>query len=1190
MWGQTIDYSGTYYIASYAKEPNKDKYYYNPADPTNQDNYYLCPSDGWIYYKAGNNWTADKASSDGPFLTTFKCRTTAYNDYGGMNNAKWVVTKHGDYYAFYHTGTSKYMVLSGKISGCGDDRMRVHLETISGDLPDNALFTIAPQSHGLIIAPKTITGDRLTVNGGNKNSLIGEPGKTGGPKGTGYNYENTAGIVGIYRSTGTDDNRYFYLEDYITRPTITYDEDADEIVITASQEGATLIYTTDGTTPTENNGTPVASTTKTITLTSTTDITTIKAVAKVGNELSNVATFFTPVLIGSSHKYLIQSQNNAWNTTDFHFYMIPGDEENSVIKLNTTSLFRPTMEWYFLNAGITNGVQFYYIVNNSAKDNSDNPYYLCWDGTNVCMLPYISSDANKFKFSIAESPTAGTFNILPYGETKKFINKGGNNGNAAADVIGLRTESSTYSNNANARWKFIVSSALDKTPPFTACDASTHITKFYKIESIGSSGYYIIPPTGNNTNATTSNSATDADIKRGSWYFEEAQAATALDWCTYYHIRNAETGKYLYFTKDANNAGACLILKDDIESGNEERYLFTWARTATTDAYYIIPKLLKDASQNQFSTLQRNSGTLQSNLTRSAGSYAWKFVDAALFCNNPTFSASGGNIVMKCIPGSAEIRYTTNGDDPTTSTYSTYSPATPLSASDQHLIKAYAVVSDGATPTPNTANSPGVVTLFNKPDIVIKEGENVVNADTYTYDKTAKEPTVDEVSITIGGTKYIATPATIYNVTYNNNTDAGTATVNIEDAVESDTWGFLNASKTFTIKQKNVTATADNLTKGYGDADPELTVTVDGLIEGDAITYTISRAAGENVDTYTITLTGETSQGNYNVTSFTNGSFTITQKALNKDDVGTPADGITITVTKNAGPPATYDVTVTHDILGTPTPLVLNTDYTCSGETSTSGYLVTVTAAVGGNYTGFIKATYADPTFYLDGAAWSPSGSEYAAVFLSLSDMVPNPSTGIVIKAYIVKQVNPTIGTITVSPVEYTSNAATNPPTKANYIPEGVPVLLLSNNVNSLGFTTSSPPEDTSDITTTAKNSNKLMVSPEGGVHVEDAEAYIFYRGEFVLTKEGTIAKDKFFIYNPNYKSSPTPPSSPVRKLQIIIEEEEDPDGISEEIRVKSEEFTATESWHTLDGRKLSGKPTRKGLYIMNGKKVVIRR
>ena len=51
---------------------------------------------------------------------------------------------------------------------------------------------------------------------------------------------------------------------------------------------------------------------------------------------------------------------------------------------------------------------------------------------------------------------------------------------------------------------------------------------------------------------------------------------------------------------------------------------------------------------------------------------------------------------------------------------------------------------------------------------------------------------------------------------------------------------------------------------------------------------------------------------------------------------------------------------------------------------------------------------------------------------------------------------------------------------------------------------------------------------------------------------------------------------------------------------MKSEEFLSPEGesvarnataagWYTLDGRKLNGKPTKKGLYIHNGKKVVIK-
>ena len=476
VWAQT-DYSGTYYIASYAKVPNSNpaRYVYDPTDPNNQNNFYLCPSDGWIYYKKDNNWTADKASSDGPFLTTFKCRTNDYDAQGGMNNAKWVVTKHDDYYTFYHTGTSKYLVLSAQISGCGADRMRVHLEEInSPETPgDNALFTIAPQDQGLYIAPKTISGDRLTVNGGNYNALTGQSGKTGGPKGSGYNYENTAGIVGIYRGTGTDDNRYFYLEDYITRPLITYNS-SNLIEITDQTGSATAIYyTTDGTTPT------TSSTLYEGPFDPAEGVTTIKAIVVVGGEASNVAVYTTPVLCGNTHSYLIQSQNNGWtideNTTDFHFYMIPGDVDNNIQKVNTTSLFRPSMEWHFESAGLEDGVQFYYIVNNTNVNNT-NRNYLCYDGTNNVYMETFSEN-DKFKFKIVESATAGSFNIIPYaqrntsGNTNRFVNKpndGANQCNAGHSPINL-----SNSSNAWSQWKFVQSSTLDKTAPFTVSDGSS---------------------------------------------------------------------------------------------------------------------------------------------------------------------------------------------------------------------------------------------------------------------------------------------------------------------------------------------------------------------------------------------------------------------------------------------------------------------------------------------------------------------------------------------------------------------------------------------------------------------------------------------------------------------------------------------------------------------------------------------
>ena len=84
----------------------------------------------------------------------------------------------------------------------------------------------------------------------------------------------------------------------------------------------------------------------------------------------------------------------------------------------------------------------------------------------------------------------------------------------------------------------------------------------------------------------------------------------------------------------------------------------------------------------------------------------------------------------------------------------------------------------------------------------------------------------------------------------------------------------------FEITPAEVTVTADSFTKKQGEADPTFTAKVTGLVNGDdesAITYTLSREAGEEPGTYAITPTGEAVQGNYKVI-FVPGKLTITAK------------------------------------------------------------------------------------------------------------------------------------------------------------------------------------------------------------------------------------------------------------------------------------------------------------------------
>jgi len=69
------------------------------------------------------------------------------------------------------------------------------------------------------------------------------------------------------------------------------------------------------------------------------------------------------------------------------------------------------------------------------------------------------------------------------------------------------------------------------------------------------------------------------------------------------------------------------------------------------------------------------------------------------------------------------------------------------------------------------------------------------------------------------------------------------------------------------------------------------------------------------------------------------------------------------------------------------------------------------------------------------------------------------------------------------------------------------------------------------------------------------------------------------------------------RTIVLDFGDEDNTTSISEELRVKSEDgllsedekFATATGWYTLDGLRLSGKPTTKGVYINNGKKIVVK-
>ena len=166
-----------------------------------------------------------------------------------------------------------------------------------------------------------------------------------------------------------------------------------------------------------------------------------------------------------------------------------------------------------------------------------------------------------------------------------------------------------------------------------------------------------------------------------------------------------------------------------------------------------------------------------------------------------------------------------------------------------------------------------------------------------------------------------------------------TAPVNVGSYKAAYTVGDATAEVEFSISAKDVTVKANDASKTYGDDDPALTAEITGLVEDDTVGYTLTRAEGEDVDTYTITASGESEQGNYNV-SFIGGVFTVNPKA------------VTVTAVSTGKTYGTSDPTLTATVDGVVDEDEIAYAVTREGGEDVGEYTITVSGeAEQGNYT-----------------------------------------------------------------------------------------------------------------------------------------------------------------------------------------------------------------------------------------------
>lgn len=497
----------------------------------------------------------------------------------------------------------------------------------------------------------------------------------------------------------------------------------------------------------------------------------------------------------------------------------------------------------------------------------------------------------------------------------------------------------------------------------------------------------------------------------------------------------------------------------------------------------------------------------------------------------------------------------------------------------------------------NNYNSTTVTTNFTiaKADL---SPAPLVHIDNWTYGGTASTPTIinnaGEGTVTY---TYSVKGADSYSETVP--TDAGDYTLKATIA-GSTNYNSTVATRDFTINKATVIVTPVNYTKVYDEEDPELALSLDynsGIANTDEFTGTLTRVSGEDVGNYAFSVNdgwtitakdgGDDKSANYEPTiKVMPADFTITPKSIG--DGITPADGFTLTISQTAG-------NWTVSLKKGDTPLNSSTDYNLTqytrsidGESYINSDEVDVVFDITGkgNYTGEVKGAKSAPRFYKYDE--DTEKDYYITVYRngSTADWL-KPEEGPT--AYTITSINLSSRELAITPLAY--------------YPMGVPIVLMMETTHSApapnGYEVdgmkgkSGEPEK---ISSAEKQRNLLKVSdgvlsdpasakvPE---HVAAAQVYIYDKdkGEFVLALEGDLPIGTFYIDNPNYKpaeggggGTPAP-----QRLRIVRWNDTPVHDIERDDNYNND------SWYTIDGRRLQGEPTQHGIYLHNGKKVMMK-
>lgn len=374
-------------------------------------------------------------------------------------------------------------------------------------------------------------------------------------------------------------------------------------------------------------------------------------------------------------------------------------------------------------------------------------------------------------------------------------------------------------------------------------------------------------------------------------------------------------------------------------------------------------------------------------------------------------------------------------------------------------------------------------------------------------------------------------------------------------------------SGTLTISQKTFTITAKDQSITYGEtiATGVAQIQYSGLAAGDQLTsITLTPSTADVTTTGTITPSvAETTYGinNYNVT-YNNGNLTIAAKNVNltTDPKPTITQDGTIYYYNNTiqKPTITVQEGSTNLTEGTDYTIAYRSSYNVTADNIKSDYYYIDITFIR-NYTGTKTLNYQIRKELI----LSPTYIWRTLYETEVSMKVPSG-----MKAYTFEQIN------------YENNVVIL--TERSYIKKNVPMMLSRTGDQYNGFypeIVESNDANLNEITYTETSSFKGIsaATTVSSLHstYSGKEIWILVNDEFVRTTSGTIPANKcFFVLDGN--SIPVPMLS-IRSNTTGI----DVNHISN--------INLNGIWYTLDGRRLQGVPAKKGIYINNGKKVIIK-